>query len=168
MTPPPTLKQGSTHPGVLPLPPFSPSLSFSVSHSFLRVSLLSRPISFALSFSSSTFSSSSSGASSLRTVQIKFSSTVKQCRYPTRNNPPLPPDRREFPRFHPSFPLPPALRRASRIPLVSGRMDRTRIDRINYSLLTIIVQAERTVGRPIVATIVRYSLVDLEESRPVI
>lgn len=59
-------------------------------------------------------------------------------------DPEQPTDRREFPV---SFPLPPALRRASRIPLVSGRMDRTRIDRINYSLLTIIVQVERTVSR---------------------
>lgn len=82
------------------------------------------------------------------------------------SDPEQPTDRREFPvPAPPPYPLPPALRRASRILLVSGRMDRTRIDRINYSLLTIIVQAERTVGQSTVATIARYSLVDLAKAK---
>ena len=82
---------------------------------------------------------------SLSVAQIKFSSTVKQCQYPSRNNPLLP------------VQLPPSLQftctvgnvatlhdcnplfsiEKTRMPLVSGSTDRTRIDRINYSLLTI-------------------------------
>ena len=68
-----------------------PRLSLSLTHP-LCVSLCRSCVSLTLSSSyfSSTFSSFSSTVFSLRTVQIKFSSTVKQCRYPTRNNPPPP------------------------------------------------------------------------------
>jgi len=145
LTPPPTLKQGSTHRSVLLLSfsPFSAFLSLSLSRARARACLiLFRPVSLSLPRSPLTPPRRHRRWRflSLRAVQIKFSSTVKQCRYPTRNNP-----HREFPSLFRSSLSPrliPALsRRASRIPLVSGRTDRTRIDRINYSLLTIIAQA---------------------------
>lgn len=148
MTPPPTLKQGSTHRSVLlPLPPSPRHPRPSLLSAFLSPASL--PLSPCLPFSSyAAVATAATGASSrFRAAQIKFSSTVKQCRYPTRNNPhreyfPPPPVPRSPRSALPLSPPPPGLcRRASRIPLVSGRTDRTRIDRINYSLLTIIVQA---------------------------